>query len=483
MEEIDGSDSIIEGILDGTAGVGRPAPVSPDIRAANRQRDLDNSKRTVDAAAKKLKPAVDPLRPDLKSKSVQDLKKTMKDFGSDKKAPNKEDAKKASATVLNLSARDPQGASDMLSTMKNNPKLRAAVMSTPGMMDVQSAADTNLRAAGRDPNSTPTDSWRAIGQIAKSRDLSESLVRRILREEARKILVDEGNDADLEKYRHDPIYAAYMGRAPEPPSSPDRDDLPYDHDDDSDPVDSDPSIVDKHREEVESSIWAKFRDSKMVDFALDILGTGAGWAADAATAGTGGVGAPTYVIAAVPDLVNCARHADRGEKLDAAIYFLCALPIIGDTLGPVKIAMHALGDAREAVKIFEIIKNIRRLIKALKVTRAFKNAYKSIKSVMLKFFPGDNVKSSLDHADVILSGSDADVVKIMQDEGYDTTEIVAAAKSSKPKSAKPKSAKPKSTKSKGSQAASRPSRKKKDNLSEVLLRRVIMEEVSSNKNH
>jgi hypothetical protein len=63
----------------------------------------------------------------------------------------------------------------MLSTMKSNPKLRAAVASTSGVPDLQSAVDTNLKAGGKDPSTAVGDSWRELGRLTRKYNLSESL--------------------------------------------------------------------------------------------------------------------------------------------------------------------------------------------------------------------------------------------------------------------------------------------------------------------
>ena len=176
-------EAVIEGILDGTSGSTRPDPVSPDVKSANRQRDLDNAKKTSDSAAKKLAPAVSPKKSEIDKMEVGDVKKMVNDFGKEKQVPDKEDSKKAAAAVLDLSTRDPQGATDMLSTMKKNPTLRAAVASTPGMIDMQAAVDANLKAGGKDPSTAVSDSWRELGRLTSKYNLSESRVIRIIQEE------------------------------------------------------------------------------------------------------------------------------------------------------------------------------------------------------------------------------------------------------------------------------------------------------------
>jgi hypothetical protein len=181
--DIDEIDAVVEGILDGTSGATRPSPVPSDVKAANRQRDLDNAKKTSDAAAKKLAPAVTPKKSEIDKMEVGDVKKMVSDFGKDKSVPDKEDSKKAAAAVLDLSTRDPQGSTDMLSTMKSNPKLRASVASVPGMVDMQNAVDANLKAGGKDPHTATSDSWRELGRLTSKYNLSESRISRIIKEE------------------------------------------------------------------------------------------------------------------------------------------------------------------------------------------------------------------------------------------------------------------------------------------------------------
>lgn len=180
---------IVEGILDGTSNGITPKPVPSDVRATSRARDLENAKRAADLAAKRLGPAIKPAKPEVGAMTAGDVKKMVQDFGKEKTTPiTPADAGKASAAVLNLTKRDPQGAREMLATMKSNPKLRTAVLSTPGMTDLQTAADTNLRAAGKDPRTAVGDEWREIGKLASKYNLSEARVLAIIHEE----LLDEG---------------------------------------------------------------------------------------------------------------------------------------------------------------------------------------------------------------------------------------------------------------------------------------------------
>jgi len=188
-------ESVLEGILDATSGATRPDPIPPDVRAKNRQRNLDNAKKTSDLAAKKLSPSVIPKKAEIDKMAVGDVKKLVNDFGKDNKSPDKEDSKKVAAAVLDLSTRDPQGSKDMLSTLKSNTTLRGAVTSTPGMTDMQSAVDANLKANGKDPQTAVADSWRELGRLTNKYNLSEhkmkineNTVKRLIREEAKKIL-------------------------------------------------------------------------------------------------------------------------------------------------------------------------------------------------------------------------------------------------------------------------------------------------------
>lgn len=186
--DIDEIERVVEGIIDGLSGSTKAAPVPPDVKAAVRQRDIDNAKKSGDTAAKKLTPAVGPKKTEIDKMSVGDVKKMVKDFGKDKETPDKEDAKKAAAAVLDLSTRDAQGSTDMLSAMKSNPKLRAAVNSVPGMTDMQSAVDTKLKADGKDPSTAVGDSWRELGRLTSKYSLSELKAIEAMNEEVDEML-------------------------------------------------------------------------------------------------------------------------------------------------------------------------------------------------------------------------------------------------------------------------------------------------------
>jgi len=180
-------EELLEGILDATSGTGNVTPASSDTRAATRAKDLANAKKTADVAAKRLTPAIASKKPEVSKMSVPDLKGWVKGYGKDdgkeRKVTDPEEMKKAAAAVLNLSKRDPQGSKEMLSNMKDNPQLRGAVLATPGMTDMQSAADMKLRASGRDPKTAVGDSWREIGNLSSKYNLAESDIRRIIKEE------------------------------------------------------------------------------------------------------------------------------------------------------------------------------------------------------------------------------------------------------------------------------------------------------------
>lgn len=189
-------EELLEGILDATSGSARATPTPPDTRASSRTQDLANAKKTADAAAKKLAPAVGSKKSEISKMAVPDLKTWVKDYGKndekdDKKAlraSDPEEMKKAAAAVLNLSKRDPQGSADILSNLKDNPQLRGAVISTPGMTDMQSAVDMNLRAAGRDPKTAVGDSWRELGKLSSKYNLAEQKILLIIREEILKVV-------------------------------------------------------------------------------------------------------------------------------------------------------------------------------------------------------------------------------------------------------------------------------------------------------
>lgn len=197
----------LEGIIDATSNGTSAKPMPPEIRAAIRDKDLENAKKTATAAAKKIAPAISKSKPEISKMKVDDVKKLVKDFGSDDPTITPDDSSKASAAVLNLTKRDSQGSKDVLDSMKSNPKLRAAVISTPGMTDLQSAVDSNLRAQGKNPKTAVGDSWRELGHLASRYNLSErstmsekineSKIKRILREEFRKILKEEEERSGL----------------------------------------------------------------------------------------------------------------------------------------------------------------------------------------------------------------------------------------------------------------------------------------------
>jgi len=169
------------------------------------------------------------------------------------------------------------------------------------------------------------------------------------------------------------------------------------------------------KEKVKKSLMEKFNDSKVVDFGLDILGTVSGYVADAAVAGSMGLGAPVaYTLAAVPDLLNSIRHAARGERGEAAIYFLCALPIIGEVLGPVKIAMKVLGTAARAREVYAVIKNIRKLTKAAGVSKLPVDTAKKIKEVCDDHFPSYDANKTFQDANILMNGNKSEVAEIFK---------------------------------------------------------------------
>lgn len=165
-----------------------------------------------------------------------------------------------------------------------------------------------------------------------------------------------------------------------------------------------------HAERVRKGLGARFRDSRIIDFGLDILGTVGGWIADASVVATGGLDAPVaYTLAAVPDLLNSMRHAARGESFDAAVYFLCALPIIGDVLGPARISVKLFGSARRAEDVGKMIIQIRKLSKSAKTAKLTSGVISKIKEVCNEHVPGFDVDAVADDARVILRGSEDEV--------------------------------------------------------------------------
>ncbi len=180
--------SLDEGIIDATAGASRPTPVSPEDRADSRARDLANAKRVADTAAKKLSGAIGQKKSEVGNMSVQDLKTLVKDYGKQPeggekpKSTDPDQSKVAAAAVLNLSKRDAAGSRDMLTNLKDNPHLRNAVLSVPGMTDLQTAADMNLKASGKDPKTAVADNWREIGKLSSKYSLAENLLRQVIKE-------------------------------------------------------------------------------------------------------------------------------------------------------------------------------------------------------------------------------------------------------------------------------------------------------------
>jgi hypothetical protein len=194
-----------EGIIDATAGVGRAAPVSPEERAESRAQDLANAKRVADTAAKKLSTNISQKKADVSKMSVPDLKTWVKDYGKQPEETGEEDekpkatdpdqSKVAAAAVLNLSKRDVAGSKDMLTNLKDNPHLRNAVLSVPGMTDLQTAADMNLKAAGKDPKTAISDNWRELGKLSSKYGLAERVLRRLVKEK----IANENVDNDHTK--------------------------------------------------------------------------------------------------------------------------------------------------------------------------------------------------------------------------------------------------------------------------------------------
>lgn len=152
------------------------------------------------------------------------------------------------------------------------------------------------------------------------------------------------------------------------------------------------------KEEIKKGLMQKFRDSEAVDLALDLLGIAAGLGADTAAAVTvGGVAIPAYLLAAVPDLLNCARHAARGKYIEAGIYFLCAIPIIGDAVGVEKIASES---------VIKLIQKIRKIGKSAKASKIIPSTIPKFKRVIEKHFPETDSDKIIDTAKTIV-GDDA----------------------------------------------------------------------------
>lgn len=244
--------------------------------------------------------------------------------------------------------------------------------------------------------------------------ISVTRFRRILAEEAQLAISEAAaHDEDFIAQAYSGAGETHTGAAGSSPS----DDSDGAGDDET-PIDSTEASDDgpeqagepDHVESVREGLSARFRDSRIIDFGLDILGTIGGWVADASVAVTGGADAPVaYTLAAVPDLLNSMRHAARGESFDAAVYFLCALPIIGDVLGPARISVKLFGSARYADDIRNMIMMIRKLVKTTKTAKVTGSLISKIKEVCSKHVPSFNVDAVANDALVILKGSDEQI--------------------------------------------------------------------------
>lgn len=257
--------------------------------------------------------------------------------------------------------------------------------------------------------------------------MNRNLIKMIVNQESLRMLQES------EAHEEDLIHNAYHGGGARtstppgdtfPPDGSETDDLdePENSDDEpfiDDEIENETTSPDEEVEKVKKSLMRRFNDSKIVDFGLDILGTVGGYVAAGAGAGSMGLGAaPAYVLAAVPDLLNSIRHAVRGESFDAAIYFLCALPIIGEVLGPVRISMKLLGTAARASEVYAVIDRIRKLVKGLKASRTTKNVVSKIKDSCEKYFPDFDSDSVERDALIVLNGSDDEVDELLRRSGY-----------------------------------------------------------------
>ena len=208
-----------ESVFDGSLGSGRPAPVDPETRAAARAKELELSTKRAAQAAKKTAAAISSVKPEISKMDPEDQLDLVKNFGkpapagNDSKTDNtspaaaknipaslvgstpaekepvikspddeKESSKKVVAAVLNLSKKDGTRAKELADAIKQNPKLRTAISTTPGMSDIDDVVDTNLRVAGKNPATAVGDSWRELGKVASRFGLAES-IRQIIYEE------------------------------------------------------------------------------------------------------------------------------------------------------------------------------------------------------------------------------------------------------------------------------------------------------------
>lgn len=168
-------------------------------------------------------------------------------------------------------------------------------------------------------------------------------------------------------------------------------------------------------EEAEKTLMAKFRDSEMVDLGLGLLGAVGGYVAGLATAGSMGLGAPlAYTVAALPDLINSARFAARGQRMEALVAFLSALPIIGEVLGPARISLRLFGGVDKTMKIIGLLKKIRTAKQVIQGTHKIKTCTDKIIDFCEEYMPEFNVKQVVGDVETVLDGTDEEVEELVR---------------------------------------------------------------------
>lgn len=176
-------------------------------------------------------------------------------------------------------------------------------------------------------------------------------------------------------------------------------------------------------DEIKKGLFAKLRDSELVDVGLDILsGLGVTAAAGGAAASIGGVtalvGVPIATVGEAitlgADLINAARRALRGEFFNSALYVLFSVPALGD-------ALQASAYVGGGVK--SVIRTIKPVLDWMKAAENSSNKSKllnsGIKLIQLGFkkIPGassyeDDVKKAME----ALASGDLDEIERVADQ-------------------------------------------------------------------
>lgn len=191
------------------------------------------------------------------------------------------------------------------------------------------------------------------------------------------------------------------------------------------------------QETIKKGLLAKLRDSDMLDTGLDMLSVfGVGLEAaggGAAATGVGlvpGAGALTVgaTISIVADLINAIRRASRGDYLDAAMYVMFAVPLVGDVL--------QLG--KNSMSLMKILKWMRDSSNSAKKTKIL-TAAKKLVDLGAEKIPGaekhrEPLRSALES---LASGDPKEIAAAAKKSGYEIfdSELQAAVEKSKDKKA------------------------------------------------